>query len=178
MVKLNYYSGIGSRNVPEHMEAEIEKISQALHLRGYILRSGGANGCDLAFERRAGQRKQIFLPWADFNKSDSELILSNPIPTPVSDIASLYHPAWDRLSQQSKCFMSRNVYQVLGETLDDPVDFVVCYTEDGCESHAKRTRKTGGTGQAISIASELGIRVYNIANTQSLVELWILIDNL
>ncbi len=69
--------------------------------------------------------------------------------------------------------MARNCYQVLGEDLSTPVDFVVCWTPDGAESET--SRKTGGTGQAIRIAADLGIRVYNLKNRKSREEIYELI---
>lgn len=64
--------------------------------------------------------------------------------------------------------MARNGHQVLGATLDQPVSFVLCWTPDGAESEAQRTRDTGGTGQAIALASRHGIPVFNLANRGAL----------
>ena len=50
--------------------------------------------------------------------------------------------------------MARNCHQVLGQDLKTPVDFIVCWTKDGGES--------GGTGQALRIARDLNIPVYNL----------------
>jgi hypothetical protein len=50
--------------------------------------------------------------------------------------------------------MARNCQQVLGQNLNLPVDFVVCWTKDG--------GKTGGTGQALRIADDLNIPIYNL----------------
>lgn len=58
--------------------------------------------------------------------------------------------------------MIRNAYQVLGKNLKSPVKFVLCYTDDGCQTDAERTRKTGGTGQAITIADFNNIPVINL----------------
>ena len=43
----------------------------------------------------------------------------------------------------------------LGPILDDPVEFIICWTPGG--------KVTGGTGQAIRIAKDLDIRVFNLA---------------
>lgn len=59
-------------------------------------------------------------------------------------------------------------YQILGRDLSDPVDFVVCWTPDGCESEKERSRASGGTGQAIALASRLGIPVFNLARDAAL----------
>ena len=68
--------------------------------------------------------------------------------------------------------------QILGLELDCPTEFVVCWTPDGCESHLKRTSKTGGTGLAISLASKLGIPIYNLYNEDSKECLEFLIESL
>ncbi|MFW6238510.1 MAG: hypothetical protein ACOC5A_04700, partial [Halanaerobiales bacterium] len=39
---------------------------------------------------------------------------------------------------------------------------VICWTVDGCTTVKKRTARTGGTGQAISIADTRGIPIYNL----------------
>lgn len=55
-----------------------------------------------------------------------------------------------------------------GQSISDPVDFVVCWTPDGCESEKERSRASGGTGQAIALASRLGIPVFNLARDAAL----------
>jgi hypothetical protein len=57
--------------------------------------------------------------------------------------------------------------QVLGEDLMHPSEFVVCWTPDGCERHEDRGLVTGGTGTAISVASQMGIPVFNVYNPDS-----------
>jgi hypothetical protein len=114
----------------------------------WTLRSGGAQGADTAFERGAGGKADIFL--------------ANDATLEAAKIAREYHPAWDRCTSYAKRLHARNAFQVLGGDLKTPSKFLLCWTPDGCEKHADRTIKTGGTGTAISIASENGIKVYNL----------------
>lgn len=158
------YAGIGSRETPVDVATKMTELAVRLAALGYTLRSGGAPGADTFFEMGA-KSKQIFLPWKGFNKNPSNLYV-------VSDealaLASDHHPAWDKLPDSVKKLMGRNAYQVLGLELDSPSEFLVCWTPDGCESHLTRTAKTGGTGLAISIASKLGIPIYNLCSRDSL----------
>lgn len=71
-------------------------------------------------------------------------------------IARHFHPAWERCSPGAQKLHTRNVPQVLGQTLSSPVRFVLCWTKDG--------GPTGGTGQAIRIANALNIPVLNLQN--------------
>lgn len=44
-----------------------------------------------------------------------------------------------------------------------PVGWVLCWTPDGAAEGIETSRATGGTGQAIRLASAHGIPVYNLA---------------
>jgi hypothetical protein len=156
---MRYYAGIGARKTPDSTLKLMTKIAIALDNRGYVLRSGGAKGADQAFERG----------------SDSQVIyIANHAEGDIAahEMAKEYHGAWDKLTNKYiRNLHARNCYQVLGKDLKTPVEFVVCWTPDGCEHHKDRTITTGGTGTAISIASMHGIRVYNLYNYKSLEEL-------
>lgn len=62
--------------------------------------------------------------------------------------------------------MGRNVHQVLGDDLDNRdaySRFVLCFTADGADGVALKTSGlTGGTGQAIRIAADFGVPVFNL----------------
>lgn len=149
------YAGIGSRETPELVLQRMGKISSALASLGFILRSGGAKGADAAFEKYA-EKKEIYLPWEGFNEHSSTLCF---VDDRAMKMGEKYHTHWDNLKQGGKLLISRNSYQVLGGSLDDPVDFVVCYTKDG--------KEIGGTSQAIRIAKDYDIPVFNIWNNKN-----------
>lgn len=161
---MKYYAGIGSRGTPYLILILMTKIAEYYSKRDYVLRSGGAEGADLAFEKGADDTKEIYIPWRKFNGSDSQLYT---VDEDALKLASEHHPAWDRLSMPVRKLMGRNAYQILGSDLDTPVEFVICWTPDCCTDGKDRTRKTGGTGLAISIASSLGIPVYNLADRET-----------
>lgn len=147
---MNYYAGIGSRETPTELKDTIKTIVEYLDKKGYILRSGGAPGADSFFEEHT-ENKEIFLPWRGFNGNTSTLF--NPTPESLN-LAQKYHPNWGRLSFGAKKLMARNCHQVLGLDLKTPVKFIVCWTKDG--------KATGGTGQALRMAEDLKIPVYNL----------------
>jgi hypothetical protein len=115
----------------------------------------------------AGGMMEIFLPWEGFNHNTSTLF---PPTTDAYRLASTTHPAWSRLSHVAKLLVSRNMHQVMGLSLTSPVNFVICYTNDGCESHETYSIKTGGTGSAIKLASLNNIPIFNIANTDRYID--------
>ena len=169
-----FYTGIGSRETPKHIGGYMTHAATVLDSVGYILRSGAADGADSYFEQGA-KNKHVFLPWKGFNKNTSSRY---QISEEALALASEHHPAWDKLSEPAKKLMARNCHQVLGVELDTPSDFVLCWTPDGCESHLTRTAKTGGTGLAISLASRLGIPIYNLANEHSMFAMSMVLEQL
>ncbi len=152
------YAGIGSRETPPDILRLQTKVAKRLGELDYWQVSGGAPGADTAFYEGAPEAQTAFVPWEGFQ----DFPMVYPIVPEAYEIASLYHKGWNGLSFAVRKLMARNCQQVLGYNLKHKVAFVLCWTSDGCEKHSGRTRATGGTGQAISVASENDIPVYNM----------------
>lgn len=155
-----WYTGVGSRKTPPDVLEVMTAIARVCRDIGLTLRSGGAEGADLAFEKGADGRCEIYLPWPGFNGSRSEL---SAITTEGIELARQAHPHFDKLAPAVQRLMTRNVYQVLGYDLSKKSKFVVCWTPDGATNLRERTPQTGGTGQAIAIACLSGVPVFNLA---------------
>ena len=150
---MNYtYAGIGSRETPSDICNTMTEIARKLDRLGLTLHSGGADGADIAFEEGAS-KKRIFLPWDGFNGKRVDGV-SYVIPQYDETLVKKYHPGAQYLKQGALKLMSRNSYQVLGEDLKSPVDFVICWTKDG--------KATGGTGQALRISEAYSIPIFNL----------------
>lgn len=152
------YVGIGARVTPERVLGVMESIAGMLAIRGFILRSGGADGADSAFERgcdTTNGQKEIYLPWKDFNDHDSELVVNKPL---AFQIAEEFHPAWRAVKQGGRKLHARNAHQVLGWNLNEPAEFVICWTEHGAFR--------GGTAQALRMAQHFDIPIYNLGTTE------------
>lgn len=163
------YTGIGSRETPENVLIVMTAMATILADDGHLLRSGGAPGADMAFERGADAvegEKEIYLPWSSFNAEEREKTRPDGVTFYVSeaaqDHAARYHPAWGRLSHGAHKLMGRNSYQVLGIDLDTPTDLVLCWTKNG--------KHGGGTGQAIRIAIDLEIPVIDFGGYDDLAD--------
>lgn len=153
MSKTKSYAGIGSRETPDDICNIMTNFASLAEELGWKLRSGGAEKADQAFEAgvKNSLNKQIFLPWGEFNKSKSMLF---PPSQEAMRIASEVHPNWDACSPGAKKLHARNAHQVLGQHLNDPVQFVLCWTKDG--------KDVGGTALAIRLARLHGIPVFNM----------------
>jgi hypothetical protein len=156
----SFYAGIGSRDTPDEIQGFMNSIGEFLAKKNLILRSGGARGADTAFEEGCDSvqgEKHIYLPWIGFNGHTSPLHI---ITISALELAQTYHPHWGYLRDPEKRLMARNGYQILGADLKTPVEFVICWTKAG--------KITGGTGQALRIACDRKIPVWNLANKKDL----------
>lgn len=180
---MKYYAGIGSRETPEDILDLMGSLASGLADKGYCLRSGGAPGADQAFEwgvwnsvngekLYANKLMQIFLPWPSFeskNRPPIKPALTEPGPG-ADVIAKVYHPRYDYLPFASKKLIARNSHQIFGPDVYNPTpsEFVICWT--------KGAKGGGGTGQALRIARDKNIPVYDLANHEDLFNLKIRLD--
>lgn len=154
------FTGVGSRQTPTDIGLLMAAISRKLTQSGWTLRSGGADGADLAFESGADspERQEIFLPYPGFNGSKSTLSKLMPA---CYELAAKVHPAWDRCSDFAKKAHARNAFQVMGYNLMRPADALICWTKDGAVDAAS-AKNAGGTRTAVVLANEAGIPVFNL----------------
>lgn len=159
------YAGIGSRQTPEViLKNHFEIIGEQYGTAGHVLRSGRAKGADLAFEAgcdMAQGDKEIFLAQEFVKRYDYESKTHGYDPDMWAlafELAEKYHPNWRACNGFARKLHARNGFIVLGERLNDPVDFIVCWTEDG--------KLKGGTAQALSIAHDYDIEVVNYGDVQ------------
>lgn len=141
---MKIYAGIGSRKTPEPILGIMRMIANALAHKGYTVRSGHAMGADVAFETAAAYAGGL-----------TEIYRPHDVRLEWMEYASYFHPNWSACSHDAKLLHARNSAIVLGPNLNDPVEFIVCWTPAGAI--------TGGTGQALRIAAKHKIPVYNLA---------------
>jgi hypothetical protein len=170
IMKNKIYLGCGSRETPEDIKELMRWAANKLFHRGYTLRSGGAPGADQSFEQGLcladpnrsliQHRSEIYLPWKKFEESNRSWIIPKRYEAQQEayEIAERFHPSWKFLKHGAKMLHARNVHQILGNDVTNPVlsDFVICWTKD--------FKGQGGTGQAIRIADHYKVPVYDLAN--------------
>lgn len=162
----------------------------------WVMTSGGAKGADTFFQKGldvAGFDAiseglfKLFLPWKGFNGNSRGIVVEH-------DKSEIMHRARrklidlkvydkpprfieyegddrDALTQKERTIATlhtRNVFQILQESLDNPINMVVCYTADRATTREEYSKRTGGTGIAINLADSLGIPVFNLARADHL----------
>lgn len=164
---MKYYTGIGSRQTPKDILKLMEDIAFKLAQKGYILRSGAAEGADSAFERGCDRfymgAKEVFIPWKDFGGISGQgmrLILEElPTAKEAYQLASETHPAWDKCSKGAKALHARNTFQILGPNLNNPSSFLICWAQVDKHGQLK-----GGTRTAWELAKANGVPCFNLYN--------------
>lgn len=131
------YAGTGSVHTP-HWVRDLFCIAGERLADSFTLRSGGQEGSDICFERGCenGQgKREIWLPWPhyEYNKSDKIVDVAR-----YAYICASLYPNWDNLSDAMRKRYARCIPMILGEDLDKPVDFMVCYLpEDEVDTEAR-----------------------------------------
>lgn len=158
------YAGIGSRSTPPDILELMTEIGTVLANRGWILRSGYADGADIAFHMGAIMaskgigNQENYLPWPEFNNCPPHMgIVASDLPNwkEAIRVAASIHPNWNSCSTGAQKLLARNTYQIAGKDLDLASNCVICWTPNGQE--------VGGTAQAIRLAKTLNIPVFNLA---------------
>jgi len=162
-MKYKYYAGIGSRETPPNVLKMMSRIAFKLSNHGFILRSGGAEGADKAFFEGSDNRCEVFIPWDKFNNFSADDKTICNLTEAHFRLAESLHPAWKKCSQGAQKLHARNTQQILGKDLDDPVDFVICWTPNG--------EVVGGTATAIRLAEANNIRIFNLAKPDDYMKL-------
>jgi hypothetical protein len=142
-----------------HVYNVLSKASYKLCIMGYDISTGDADGSDKA--GREGASRAI----ADGATGRLFVYTAKQATPAAMEIAGTYHPYWHGIKKEYvRMLHGRNAFQVLGINLDQRALGLLCWTPDGCECHAERSIKTGGTGTAISIADAYEVPIANLHN--------------
>lgn len=166
-----YWTGIGSREVPNEIAELQVEIGRRMATLGYVLLSGGAAGSDTNFHKGVCEvdpsLAEIWIPWSGFMK---ELLPSKEsvriIPDKHDmDIARQYYldnniiPWFDNMKQGAQKLHGRNYFQVFSDQTGNlPASSVVIYAaEENTRGEVK-----GGTRSAVMIARNEKLPTFNL----------------
>lgn len=171
----------GSLNAPEKVLSTLSEIAFRLTSSGCLITSGFAEGAEQAAAAGAVPgRINLFLPWPKYNLHPGgpgvyipppegrrerlafeqmlrgTQVISKPIWKAAMDEILLRYPSIADSFPGSRRLASRSYLQVLGEDLETPVDFLVCWAPKD-DNGVK-----GGGRYAYEIAMSRNIPCYNI----------------
>lgn len=161
-----YYTGVGSRKTsPDDLEL-LQRVGERMAALGYTLRSGAAEGADMAFQQGACQVNQnlteIWLPWGDFNSNSRlegnyQTVSEDQVKHAGKRFESLaILPQWKNMKNSVQMLHGRNYYQVVG--VDGRPNSRVCIYA----APEKNGQVFGGTRSAVLLSRYLGIPTLNV----------------
>lgn len=186
----NRYTGVGSRDAPEHVLELFRRLGKVMCDKGSIGSSGEADGCDKAFHdgaRLSSRYTEVgfvaYLPFNGFrSRKDSARLYHNPAAglwdatafdsyTRAAEIAKAARGSWAGLGPGGIACHTRNTFQVLTPTLDAPSKRLFCWAVPV----GKSGKVEGGTNTAVAIALAHNVPVLNCyyEHTQRKLEDWI-----
>lgn len=142
-----------------------------------ILCTGDAykGGDKISWKHYAGKKFRFGPPNRDYYLPDTIVVPEDSSHySRAVNIASSLHGGWKYMDEFQRSLHTRNVFQVLGASLNRPSEFLLCWTPDGAENTTGRD--TGGTGTAIRIANQYGIPVFNLKNEDVFERLYAFLD--
>lgn len=160
-----FYTGIGSREAPLPILKRAQALGKELAIKGFTGRSGKAEGMDEAFMRgfgEAGIGSFInYLPYPSFRESlltppgcvDVSFYPEHVWKEAVLIAREIYGKGWFEITPGARDLHTRNVFQVLGDDLQTPSEFVLYWAEPKGKNAVK-----GGTNTAFQVAKMFGVR--------------------
>lgn len=128
-----FYSGIGSRVCPEHIAKLQAAASKFISTRGYVLRSGYANGSDKNHSLNSTKSVDyvVKIPYNVIPTENKHFIVPNF--EDYYEIMKTCCPHWKKLDEYSTKLHTRNICQGQGHFPEIPIysKFCIAYTENG-----------------------------------------------
>ena len=161
---------IGSRKAPEEVLRAFRTFAYSAYEKGWVIRSGGAAGCDQTAEDAFAEFKQnygdsfrargagllVYLPWPGFRGKEAGGNYTAHISEEALASVNPHHPRPSSLKASARKLMARNYNQVMGAYwMSDPSRMVIGWTPGPA-------LEKGGTSQAFRIADAHNIPYYNL----------------
>lgn len=164
------YAGVGPRKAPAEALALLSGLSASLARAGLMLRTGYADGADLALYQGAidaGGAAELILPWSGYNQCSGGHVLTNPRAMEIARQMWGPEPVTDTIAR----LLATGVTHVLGLNLDDPAPFVVYWLPFRPGQAVNAPLPQSGTAVGVRTARAYGIPAFNVADPEQVREL-------
>jgi hypothetical protein len=150
-----------SKEVKDKLRELIFKFAS----KQYVIR---VNGDDKEFIESlkgvAEQNIEVYLAWKNFNEIDSKHYWN----TETSGlIAAKFFSAWDKVSDQVRAFLQRNIRMLFGDKNNSCAKILVTWSEDGASKTLDVSMATGKASHVIRAAAFYSIPVFNTGKAGS-----------
>lgn len=154
---------VGTGDEPPIAIAEtIRKISIYLEARNYTWRGGSMSGSEYDFNYYITNKVTL----KEIGKDEASYKKNTVYPEALA-IAKSHYPNWDTINRNQQYRLGKVVHQLLGRSLTQLPDFVICYTEDGA-INSYDLNKENDMVLVLNVCEFLNIKVYNLGNKETL----------
>jgi hypothetical protein len=167
------YGGLCNPDAPDSVMSQMKTLAERLEAKGYTLRTNGAKGGEASMEAGSSD-VEAHIPWRNFNEHPSKL---NRTTDEAKAVIRQFAPGFDGLKPAVQTIIASKAHVILGKDLKNPIQFLICWTQDGAETMAQRNAKTGYIGVGIALAASLKIPVFNLKNPDALERLKQFLEN-
>lgn len=131
--------------VPADVVTKLKSVAAVLAKKGYSFRCGGElNPVYNEIMSVEGLTTFTYLPFKKFNAAIDDAKVTKPTPLAYGHAAQ-YHKAFKKLPNVVRAILARDVHIILDSDCKNPVNILLCYSEDGIETAAgKIDYKTAG----------------------------------
>lgn len=165
-----WYVYLTENSIPEETKKKILSLMAVLGKKEFVFRTiaDKTDTLGIAMLAVADLTSEVYLPWPKFNENMEEPTLSFP-KEPGYEVAKAYDKFFDKKKPAMRAIYASQAHTLVGEKADNPVDFLICYTEGGSEGFKKGYdyKKEGSLGYYIAICNELNIPIFNLKNDES-----------
>lgn len=151
-----YYGGVGSRETPTGIIKEFERISYELSQLGLIPSTGCADGADASFRRGCADAR-VYKCRDGFDGGIDPTRYDNYHKTYDIVKSVLGNSYFENASKFAELAHRRNCYQILGDDLNSPVEFVLLWAKPDSSNKSV----LGGTRMAYKLAKLHNIECFN-----------------
>lgn len=154
-------------NITESKLLELTTYCEKLFKLGFNYRSTGDSRRkeDEQIRNVSNSKATIYKLWSKAKANVNHHTVVSEAPTRISyQVACGLHKRFLKLKDFIRCIYARDTQVVLGAECNEPVNFILIYTECGESSFSKKfdIKKAGATWYALKIAKEANIPVFNI----------------
>lgn len=153
-----------TEQLPEEAKNKIEKVMSYLASKGLTYRNMTAGSDEFGKElMNKFENKETYLPWRNFNKEIKAPAIFQPSELSYR-VAVNYHKSYLKLPDIVRTLLACKMHTVLGKNCNEPVKFILAWSECGSESFKKDMdwKKLGDLSMFIKIAKDLAIPFINI----------------
>ncbi len=156
--------------VPEAKLQLLLNTCKALFNLGYIYRSQASNrsATDKAIRGLPNAKFEVYKLWAKASHDGGEDadVGSEGTNKAAYQAAAFYHKRFLEQKDFIRCIYARNTQIVFGENLNDPVDFILAYTECGSNSFGKTfdIKTARDAWYVFKLANVGNISIFNVNN--------------